>query len=110
MLKSNEDVQLNLHLGVIDDWALDKPSLPEDFIFEPIEISCRNQHWLNIIRQVVESGMHNKDGCRIRVNDKWNFTLLCQMLHDYHDQEVLDFLEFGWPIHRAETPPLELGG
>ena len=59
---------------------------------------------------VNESGSWNKDTCCVKVNKSWNFTLLSQLLIDYHDKEILQYLMFGWPVDHDEDTPLELRG
>ena len=68
------------------------------------------QLWLKIVNLVIELGCDNKDMCHIRVNHHWNFELLRQLLVDYHDKEIVELLQFGWPIERNDDIPLELGG
>ena len=47
---------------------------------------------------VRESGKSNIDKCRIPVVSNWNFEYLSKKLKNYHDQEVVDLLKFGFPI------------
>lgn len=44
----------------------------------------------------------NRFALRIPVFTKWNLKLFGQLLHDYHDQELLEWLKFGWPLGRAQ--------
>lgn len=53
---------------------------------------------LEIHKLVRESGKFNYEGCRITVNDKIDVSFMRQMLRDYNDIAVCDFLQFGFPI------------
>ena len=44
------------------------------------------------------SGLPNFQGCRIPVFSKFNTQYLRQMGVDYVDKEIIEFLEFGFPI------------
>ena len=85
-------VEMGLH-----DEKWDYPAGSETANLDPATVSSENQQWLNIIKLVHWSGVWNKDGCRIRINNTWNFELLRNLLVNYHDREVVEFLQFGWP-------------
>ena len=53
---------------------------------------------LEVHEKVVQSGKYNFEGCRIPINDRLNIPYIRNMLHDYKDQQLCDFLEFGFPI------------
>ena len=53
---------------------------------------------LDVHEKVIQSGKYNFEGCRIPVNEKLNIQYIREMLHDYKDQQLCDFLEFGFPI------------
>ena len=44
-------------------------------------------------------------GAQIPVESNWNLDLLKALLVDYHDQEVVEFLRFGWPANRLPGAP-----
>lgn len=48
--------------------------------------------------KVIESGKYNFEGCRISINEKIIINYLRSWLIDYKDEEVCDFLEYGFPI------------
>ena len=56
------------------------------------------QKLLEIHKTVHDSGRYNFQQCRIRVNDKINVDYMRLMLRDYHDLQVCDLLEFGFPL------------
>ena len=45
-----------------------------------------------------EPGEINAEGCRIQVPMHWNVPLFKELLVGYHDQQLVQFIEFGWPI------------
>jgi hypothetical protein len=49
--------------------------------------------------RVAESKIPNAFGCKIPIYSKLNVTFLRKMLSNYHDSEVVKFLEFGFPIN-----------
>lgn len=55
---------------------------------------------------IVESGRYNFCGDRVPVHSKWNTDLLSQLLTDYHDRAVTEFLKYGWPVDRDPNIPL----
>ena len=75
-----------------------------------IDTSEEHLQWLKIIELVEVSNVHNKDLCKIKVNSTWNFELLNALLVDYHDQQIVELLKYGFPIERDENNPLEMGG
>ena len=94
----------------LESSSLDSPGSAELQTFDPIDIPDVMNQWVHIIKTVVESGQHNKDQCKIVVNNTWNFELLQSLLIDYHDSAIIDFLKYGWPISRDADAPLEMGG
>ena len=48
--------------------------------------------------KAVQPGKYNFEGCRIPENEKLNIQNIREMLHDYKDHQLCDFLEFGIPI------------
>ena len=51
---------------------------------------------------VRESKEINKVGCKIKVPSPWNVQLGYQV--GYQDIEVVDFIEFGWPLDVVDSP------
>ena len=55
-------------------------------------------------KAVRASGKHNKDGVRMPVRSNFNINYLRQELHDYEDSEIVEYLEFGFPISHDGRP------
>ena len=53
--------------------------------------------------QVLEEGYPNRWGARIPIETKWNLDLFEQLLEDYDDKEVVEWMKFGWPSGRLPT-------
>ena len=70
----------------------------------------KNHEWLELIEKVTQSGLPNFKACRVTVNTHWNIQLLHSLLREYDDKEVIDLLQFGFPIERDNEIPLEMGG
>ncbi|KAI8511865.1 hypothetical protein Bbelb_109650 [Branchiostoma belcheri] len=55
---------------------------------------------------VEASGQYNFQSCRIPVPSKLKVPVWRQLLQDYPDKEICDFLDFGWPIgYVLDTTP-----
>ena len=91
-------------------YSLDLFSDPQLDVPGVMESPKSEGQWLQIIELVMYSGLPNKDGCQIRVNNTWNFELLESLLGDYHDRDIIPLLKFGWPLDRDPNKPLEMGG
>ena len=51
---------------------------------------------------VRESGLPNVDGCRIRINSKWNLKNFENQLRSYQNKQVVELLRYGFPIECDE--------
>ena len=49
--------------------------------------------------QVMRSGCHNFQGCRIPIFTRINVDVLAIELHGYHDDQICELMRFGWPIN-----------
>ena len=52
--------------------------------------------------RIIDSGLPNRYGCRVPLHSNWNLTLMKQLLHEYHDIEIIDWLMFGFSISRND--------
>lgn len=50
---------------------------------------------------VASYGTCNRFGARIPINDHWNLDLLQNLLVNYWDAEVVEWLRYGWPVNRS---------
>ena len=55
---------------------------------------------LLLAHKIINSGLPNRYGCRIPVKTKWNINLFSSLLTDYHDQDVIEWLTYGFPVSR----------
>ena len=60
---------------------------------------------INRHTQVLEQGYPNRWGARIPVPSAWNLQLFSNLLKSYEDQEIVEWLRFGWPTGRLPTLP-----
>ena len=58
---------------------------------------------IQINQKVLELGYPNRWGARIQVNSRWNLELFQELLQDYEDNEVVEWLRYGWPTGRLPT-------
>ena len=56
-------------------------------------------------KEVLEKGYPNRWGARLPVNTKWNLDKFEELLEGYEDQEVVEWMRFGWPSGRLPTLP-----
>ena len=67
------------------------------------QISTKNNHMINIAKQVIDTGQHNSDieGLHIEINKNWNVQALQTYLQDYHDKQIIDYIKYGWSANRS---------
>ena len=70
-------------------------------------LSDHSVHWVQKILEARKAQDHNFRGAKIPVPTHWNLELLDNLLVDYEDREIVDFLRYGWPMSR-DTFPLTL--
>ena len=63
----------------------------------------RCEFWVTANRIVRESGQHNFQHEKIEVNTNWDLGKLEEWLTDYHDNKVVSFLKYGWPLNTVDT-------
>lgn len=77
------------------------------------EVGCgdaSNLYDIKLAELVIQSRKYNYEGLRIPLKTRWNTDLLAEMLQGCPDEEVLQFIKFGWPIDRdndLEVPDAE---
>ena len=96
--------------GVEDEEGLDYPLQAETPELSPVLQDQVMWDWVHKIETVLDSNAYNKDVCKIQVNNKWNFHLLEQLLVQYEDRYIVQYLKYGWPVERDDNVPLEMAG
>ena len=61
----------------------------------PIDMSDPNQY-LQLVEAVIQSGVPNYRGVRVPLSSGFNLQYLKEMLTDYHDKILIDYLTFGF--------------
>ena len=92
------------------DNSLDFPDKGESVMPYLIEMTRQLEKWVSLIQKVHDSNAYNFEKCRININNTWNITLLTSLLREYHDKDILEFLQFGFPVEHDDEMPLEFGG
>ena len=59
--------------------------------------------WVSANRKVRDSGHHNFEKCKIKVNSNWDTELMKTWLQDYHDSDIMDYINYGWPLNAHNT-------
>ena len=52
---------------------------------------------------VKEGGYPNRYGARIPISTHWNLDLMKELLKDYQDKEVVEWMKYGWPTGRLPS-------
>ena len=90
-----------------NDTALELPmQVANSDYFEWFLAEYRNESFVNdllLTHRVIQSGVHNRYGCRIPLDTCWNLPLFSSLLNDYHDQDLIEWMTYGFPISRSET-------
>ena len=95
------------------EWAQGELELPTVNHNNPLQVEPEwRQEWLASINEdlkihmeVLRQGYPNRWGARIELKHRWNLRLLEDLLQDYWDKEVVEWLKFGWPAGRLPTLP-----
>ena len=67
----------------------------------PIDMSDQVQY-LEVVEAVLQSGIPNYRGICVSLNSTFNLQYLKEMIADYHDQRLIDYLTFGFPFSLAK--------
>ena len=67
----------------------------------PIDMSDHNQY-LAVVEAVLQSGVPNYKGARVPLSSTFNLQYLKEMIVDYHDKKLIDYLTFGFPLGLVE--------
>ena len=87
-IKSENKIHICQHSDKCDIFRVTKQNLKDGDV----------EFLLDAHKKVKESGLYNFQGCRITMNKKLNLPYLRSNLSDYKDQQICDFLEFGFPL------------
>ena len=66
---------------------------------------CQVEEDFKLHKEVLEYGYPNRWGARRPVKTKWNLDKFGELLRDYHDKEVVEWIRYGWPTGRLPTLP-----
>ena len=54
---------------------------------------------------VRKKGYPNRYGARIPLNSNWDLDRLEELLQEYQDKEIVEWIRYGWPTGRLPTLP-----
>ena len=60
--------------------------------------------YVTVNNQIRQSGKCNARGLRIPIPTKINHVFLSKFIENFHDKEVLQFIQFGWPLNASTNP------
>ena len=64
---------------------------------------CKVDRDIRLHQEVLDKGYPNRWGAQILIQSKWNLDRFKQLLGDYGDREVVEWMRYGWPIGRLPT-------
>ena len=64
-----------------------------------------NDEDIKIHQEVLDGGYPNRWGAKRPVKTKWNLELFQELLVEYEDREVVEWIRYGWPTGRLPTLP-----
>ena len=74
-----------------------KPEKDPEWIYK---WRCNNDEDIRLHQEVWDKGYPNRWGARWPVKTKWNLALFEELLCDYEDKEVIEWMKYGWPSGR----------
>ena len=84
---------------------LPREVIPEEgfkFLLNEIQENMQIQD-IMLAHKIIESGVPNYFGCRIPLHTNWNLNIFKDMLLDYQDIDVINWLKYGFSISRADA-------
>ena len=66
-----------------------------------------NEFWLKANNIIANSGKINAESCKIRVPSFWNVELFEELLYGYENQDIVQYMKFGWPVDFENVQNLE---
>ena len=69
---------------------------------ERMESQIENED-LMLAELVRKGGYPNRFGAKIPIKTKWNIELLADLLKDYEDKDIVEWMKYGWPTGRLPT-------
>ena len=73
-------------------------------VWESMEMQVDNEDLL-LTHMVRQKGYPNRWGAKIPLKPKWNLQRMQQLLQNYEDKEVVEWMKYGWPAGRLPTLP-----
>ena len=58
-----------------------------------------------LAHKIIESGTENRYGCRIPLRTNWRIEEFDALLHEYHDKDILEWINYGFSISRSMLSP-----
>ena len=58
---------------------------------------------LALHEKVLTQGYPNRWGARIELEHRWNLQLFQELLADYEDNDIIEWMKYGWPAGRLPT-------
>ena len=115
-LHSHTDWQAEPHQGEwhyteSGEWMRETQGEPEINHDNPLIVErdkMLNSQWegdLTLHQEVLTKGYPNRWGAKIELQHRWNLNLLQDLLEDYPDREIVEWLRYGWPSGRLPTLP-----
>ena len=82
--------------------AMDKVAREPEWVYK---WRCKMDEDIKIHQEVVEGGYPSRWGARRPVKTKWNLDRFKELLQEYEDREVVEWIRYGWPTGRLPVLP-----
>ena len=66
---------------------------------------CTVDEDIKLHHKVMARGYPNRWGAKIPVKTKWNLERFTELLGDYEDRDIVEWIRYGWPTGRLPTLP-----
>ena len=67
---------------------------PKDYL----KVECSTEEYLNVVSSIIDSKVPNYKSCRVALESRLNIAAWQSNLQEYHDKEVVNLMQFGFPL------------
>ena len=109
---ATEPNKLNVYCESIDNSNIAQqpittqmPASRYEFNFRNFYNACKQNNFCEDIllsHKVIDSRMPNRYGCCIPLHSNWDLVLMKQLLNEYNDMEIIEWLTYGFSISRND--------
>lgn len=68
-----------------------------------VNLTENNKYDVQLAQLIVDSQKYNFEGMKIPLRTRWNTDVFSQLMGEDGDQQVIQFIKYGWPIDRERN-------